>query len=159
MVKNKYVNFALSNIRHSPGSIVAIALLVIIASALLNTALFLSVDYKQSFMREKERLSGEDIDLLFAETSYGTNQKDDLADILSENSAIRQFEIDECCSGRGTVDFGDTSVFNSISLLRFEDAKKKQIGKYEILESDGGSGAYLGYVFKVGGQAIPSEIL
>lgn len=150
MVKNKYVNFALSNIRHSPGSIVAIALLIIIASALLNTALFLSVDYKQSFMREKERLSGEDIDLLFAETSYGTNQKDDLADILSENSAIRQFEIDECYSGRGTVDYGDTSVFNSISLLRYEDAKKKQIGKYEILESDGGSGVYLGYVFKVG---------
>ncbi len=150
MVKNKYVNFALSVIRHSPGSIAAIALLIIFASALLNTALFLSMDYKQSFMREKERLSGDDICFLFAEASYGADQKDDIADILNENAAVRQFEIDECFSGKGTVDFGDTSAFNSISLLRFEDAKKKLIGKYEILESDGKSGAYLSYVFKVG---------
>lgn len=148
MVKGKYTNFVLSSIRQSRGQIVAISLLFVIVSALINMAFCLAVDYKQNFMREKERLNGEDIDFLYVDAALKT-PKSALNDVLAQNEDIKEFEILECRSGKGTVSFQDAILYNTLSFLRFDDVQKKSIGKYEILESDGGSGVYLSYLFKV----------
>ena len=56
MVKGKYLNFILSGIRYARNQIVTVVLLFLIASMMINTFLFLSLDYTRNFWREKERL-------------------------------------------------------------------------------------------------------
>lgn len=111
-------------------------------------AFCIAIDYKQNFMSEKERLNGEDIDFLYVDASFKT-PKSALEDVLAQNKDIKDFEISECRSGKGTVSFKDSILYNTISFLRFDDVREKTIGKYEILESDGKSGVYLSYLFKV----------
>ena len=147
MVKGKYTNFVMSSLRKSRGQIAAIALLFVIVSALINIAFCLAFDYKQSFMSEKERLNGEDIDFLYADASFHMS-KSDLEEVLAENQDIKAFEVSECRAGKGTVSFQDAIFYNTLSFLRLDDIQDKSIGKYEILESDGGDGIYLSYLFQ-----------
>lgn len=159
MVKGKYINFIQSNIRYSKYQIIAVALLFVIASALMNTFLFLSFNYNGSFAVQKERLNGEDADLLFVDSEAGVSKRDAICKRLSDIPEIKSFEVDSVVAGNGSAEFGDGRISLNMTYMRLEHAKTKQIGKYEILESDGGSGAYLGYYFKAeGGYKIGDEI-
>lgn len=159
MVKGKYINFIQSNIRYSKYQIFIVAFLFIIASALINTFLFLSFHYNNSFAVEKERLNGEDVDLLFVDVDTANLKTDRISEILYGISEIKDAEVDCTVAGNGAVEFKDGRLTLNVTYMNLTHAKEKEIGRYEILESDGGSGVYLSYLFEVeGGYQIGDEI-
>lgn len=158
MVTGKYINLVKANIRYSKYQIIAIAILIILASMLINTSLFLFFNYNDSFVSEKARLNGEDIDFLYID-SETTVKNDVISEVLSECSEVSQFEIDNVVSNNGTIQYNKGKLFTKVTYMSFDRAEKKEIGKYEILEDNGGEGAYLSYLFKVdGGYKVGDEI-
>ena len=54
---------AASNLRRAKGQTIAIIALILLASAMLNLWLMLSLDYKRNFDRNHERLNAEHVSL------------------------------------------------------------------------------------------------
>ena len=159
MVKGKYVNFILSCIRRAKSQIITVALLFLVASALINTFLFLSFDYTQNFYREKEKLDGVDIDYLYFNTVPDPQDREKLLAALSEVEGVREFEVNRVTAGHGSVEFNGSLLCKDLSILDYQEALDKKIGRYEIPESDGESGIILSYLFKVeGGYSIGDTV-
>ena len=148
MVKGKGLNYVVSNLRRSKMQIVSIAVLIMVASALINILLFISTDYQQNFFREKERLNGEDIDVLLMNTVPEVDSYEQLDNTLKGCDSISQYEIDPVVTGAGSVEYKDALMSNYISFMSYDTAINKQIGQYEILESNNSDGVYLSYIFK-----------
>lgn len=158
MVNGKYLNFIKSNLRYSKYQIFVVALLFIIVAALLNTYLFLSFNYKDSFYDEKERLNGEDVDFVFADMNPTQSKIDTIGAALDKIPEISEYEIDNVLTNNGTVPFKSGTLTRNISYMKFSDAMKKKVGQYDILEKDG-EGIILSYIFKVdAGCKIGDEI-
>lgn len=151
MVKGKNLNFIASNLRRSKWQIIAISVLLILASALINILLFLSTDYQQNFFTEKTHLNGEDIDILLMNTVPGQDCFEQLDDSLNGCEIIKQYEIDRIVAAPGSVEYKDAVMSNYISFMSYDTATDKRIGQYEILESDNSDGVYLSCIFKTGG--------
>ena len=159
MVKGKNLNFIASNLRRSKWQIIAISVLLILASALINILLFLSTDYQQNFFREKDRLNGADIDFLLMNNIPGQDYFKQLNETLDCCEIIKQYEIDRVVTAPGSVEYKDAVLSNRISLMSYDKSADKQIGQYEILESDGSDGIYLSYIFKTdAGYSIGQDI-
>lgn len=151
MVKGKNLNFILSNLRRSKWQVIAISVLLMAASALINIFLFLSTDYQRNFFRENKRLNGADIDILLMNTMSGQDCYDRLDAALRGCEFIKQYEIDRVITAPGSVEYKDAVMGSHISFMSCDTAADKQIGKYEILESDDTEGVYVSYIFKIGG--------
>ena len=159
MVKGKNLNFIVSNLRRSKWQIVAISVLLVLASALTNILLVLTTDYQQNFFREKERLCGADIDILLMNNAPGQDYYEQLDKTLGGMETIKQYEIDRVVAAPGIVEYKDAEMSNRISLVSYDSVKDKQIGQYEILESDNTAGVYLSYLFKIdGGYKVGEDI-
>lgn len=159
MVKGKNLNFIASNLRRSKWQIIAISILLILASAMINILLFLSTDYQQNFFREKDRLNGADIDFLLMNIMPGQDYFKQLNETLDDCKMIDQYEIDRVVTAPGSVEYKDAVLSNRISLMSYDKSADKQIGQYEILESDGSDGIYLSYIFKAdAGYSIGQDI-
>lgn len=155
----KRINFIKSNLRYAKYQVIVVALLFVVAAMLINMFLFLSLNYNGSYALEKDRLNGEDIDILLFDNIPVSPKNDLLDEVLSDIPEIKNFEVDDVVANSGTVDFKDGKLTRSITCMSLSHAEEKQIGKYEILESDGGSGAYLSYLFKAdGGFQIGDEV-
>lgn len=61
----KSILLARSNLRKSKGQAVAIVVLIVLASMLLNIWFMLSFDYKQNFDRFHEKLNAEHVTAIF----------------------------------------------------------------------------------------------
>ncbi len=151
MVKGKNLNFIASNLRRSKWQIIAISVLLMLAAALINILLFLSTDYQQNFFREKQRLNGEDIDILLLNNVPGRDCYTQLGETLDGCVTIRQYEIDRVAAAPGSVAYKDSVMSSNITFIKYDAATDKQIGQYEILESDGTDGVYLSCIFKTDG--------
>lgn len=159
MVKGKNFNFIASNLRRSKWQIIAISILLILASALINILFFLSMDYQQNFFREKTRLNGEDIDILLMNTLPGADCYEQLNAALDACEIVNQYEIDPVVTAPGSVEYKDAVIGNHISFMSYDTAIDKQIGQYEILESNHADGIYLSYIFKIdGGYGIGQDV-
>ena len=159
MVKGKNLNFIASNLRRSKWQIIAISVLLVLSSALINILLFLSTDYQQNFFREKNRLNGEDIDILLMNTVPGVDCYEQLDAALGGCETVNQYEIDRVVTAPGSVEYKDAVIGNHISFMSFDTAMEKRIGQYEILESNNADGIYLSCIFKTdGGYSMGQDI-
>ncbi len=159
MVSGKYLNFIKSNIRSSKYQVFSVALLFVVASMLINTFLFLSFNYNSSFFREKERLNGEDVDMVFVDGDISSPKEEKIAQVLSDIPEIKEFEVDKVVANTGNFNYRNGKLSRTTTYMNVAHAKEKQVGMYEILEESGESGAYLSYQFKVdGGYKIGDEI-
>ncbi len=156
MVKGKNLNFIISNLRRSKWQVAAISFLLIIAAVLINIFLFLATDFRQDFHREKDRLNSEDIGAVYLNNMPGTDFSGRIAESMDGTGLVEQYEIDSVITAPGSVEYKDGILAGNITFMSFDAACEKQIGKYEILESDG-SGIFLSYIFKVDGGCEPGQ--
>lgn len=159
MVKGKYLNFIKSNIRYSKYQIIVVAILFILAAALINVFLFLSLNYNSNYDVERTRLNGEDIDLLFVDNELGNSKVDKIGEILSGLSNVKDYEVNPVVTNSGTAEYKGGKISQNLTYMSLSEAQNKEIGKYELLEDSGESGVYLGYIFSVdSGYKIGDEI-
>lgn len=148
MVKGRHLNFIVSNLRRSKWQVLAISVLIVLASALVNIILFLSSDYQQSFFREKERLNGGDIDFLLMNVMPNIDYFEQLNETLEGIEEIKDFEVSTVVTSRGSVEYKDAVAGNNISFMSYDDAMQKKIGRFEMLEYENTAGVCLSYIFK-----------
>lgn len=158
MVKGKNLNLIASNLRRSKWQIATISVLLILVSAMINIILFLSTDYQENFFRVKNRFCGEDINILLMNNAPGTDYYEQLNDTLNSCRTIEQYEIDRVVTAPGFVEYKDTVMSNRIAFMSYDRATDKQIGQYEILESNNTYGVYLSYIFKTSGCSVGQDI-
>ena len=142
-----------SNIRQTYRQLIAVFFLVLIASVLLNTVLVLKLDYNQNYERDAARLNTHHFRIAYTDV-YRRNCEDMLADFLTEDARIKDFEIDRGFMGEGDAASPNGSISSLIVLEKYSDAEKKRIDQFEILEEDISiaKGAYVSYLFKALGM-------
>ncbi len=145
---NKTTLFIASNIRKSRKSLVTVTAFFILAAVLLNISFFLIVDYRENFFREKDRLAGEDMSMIY---SAYTDQTDNLNRALADINEIKDFETDNIVFGVANTDFKQGILSGLFSFYGYSDATSKKIGKFDILESKNNGGIYLSLIFKLEG--------
>lgn len=124
---------ARSNIRKAKGQTIAIIVLVLLASVMMNLWLMLGTDYKANFKRTHDRLNDGHITLLF-------RTEDNVVDVLKgklDNSP----DVSEYCAT-------DTVVQRYLFFDK-DTALSRNVGKFEIVEEgEYTSGIYLPIIYK-----------
>lgn len=140
MSKNSLLAHA--NIRKAKGQTVAIIVLVLLSSLMMNLWLMLSMDYKKNFERCHDRLNDGHVNL----AAYVTN--DDFekfaSDMLKERSDITDFTVSDAFVGPITFEYNGGDMTSLAVLLEKDDALSRNVGKFEITEEGSEkSGIYL----------------
>lgn len=147
MTKNSLLSKA--NIRKAKGQTVAIIVLVLLSSLMMNLWLMLSMDYKKNFERCHDRLNDGHVNL----AAYFSNDdlKSRIPDIIKERSEVTAFTVSDafCSSISFEYNGGDMSALGV--LLEKEDALSRNVGKFEITdEGNIKSGIYLPMLYGTG---------
>lgn len=147
MSKNSLLAHA--NIRKAKGQTVAIVVLVLLSSLMMNLWLMLSMDYKKNFERCHDRLNDGHVNL----AAYVTN--DDFekfaSDMLKERSDITDFTVSDAFVGPITFEYNGGEMTQLGVLLEKEDALSRNVGKFEITEEGSEkSGIYLPMLYGTG---------
>lgn len=154
----KSILLARSNLRKSKGQAVAIVVLIVLASMLLNIWFMLSFDYKQNFDRFHEKLNAEHVTAIF--NSRKKELKDFLAETLEKDKRAVDYSMNETLWFEGTIDYNGGTLSTSFFALEKEAALAKEIGCYEITE-DGAytSGVYLPMLYASGDNYAIGDVI
>lgn len=128
MNKGKSLNYCLSLVKKSRSQIFTISVLCFLAAIFMSTVFFLLFDYKKNFLREREKLVSEDIDILYTDITDSPNRKSDFEKVLSGIEGIDCFEVDEVITAKGTVPYNDGFLSKNITLLDYDTALEKRSG-------------------------------
>lgn len=126
-----------SNLRKAKGQTVAIIVLVLLASVMMNLWLMLGIDYKANFDRTHDRLNDGHVTLYFADDDEAVN--------FLKNKLDNSPDVTEYCV---TGSVNNNSSYNNV---RFEkdEALSRKVGKFEIVEEgEYTSGIYLPVIFR-----------
>lgn len=124
---------ARSNIRKAKGQTVAIIVLVLLASVMMNLWLMLGIDYKANFKRTHDRLNDGHVTLSFGAED---NAVDYLKDKLDNSSDVAEY----CVT--------DTIILNYVFFDK-DTALSRNVGKFEIVEEgEYTSGIYVPIIYK-----------
>ena len=135
MSKNSLL--ARSNLRKAKGQTVAIIVLVLLASVMMNLWLMLGIDYKANFDRTHDRLNDGHVTLCFADD-------DEVIDFL-KNKLDNSPDVTEYCV---TGSVNNSSSNNNVCFEKGE-ALSRKVGKFEIVdEGSYTSGIYLPVIFR-----------
>lgn len=119
-----------SNIRKAKGQTVAITVLVLFASIMMNLWLMLGIDYKSNFDRTHDRLNDGHITIF-----------------LTDVNEIVNFVKDKLDSSPDVSEYYVTPTYQT--LFNKDDALSREVGKFEIVEEgDYKSGIYLPIIYK-----------
>ena len=145
----KSILLAHANLRKSKGQAVAIVVLIVLASMLLNLWLMLSFDYKQNFDRLHEKLNAEHVTVIL--NSRGNELKDFLVKTLESDESTLDYCMNDALCFDGTIDYNGGRLSTNLFVLEKEDALAKKIGRYEITEDSAyKSGVYLPMLYASG---------
>lgn len=136
-----------SNLRKSKGQTVAIVVLILLASLMLNLWLMLSMDYAANFKRYHDKLNAQHVTLSV------DGDKDEVRDFLSQtlenDSRVSQYRLDSCLNMTGTFPYNNGNINSWFVFLEKDIALSCPIGKAEIVEEgDLTSGVYLPLLYK-----------
>lgn len=140
---------ARANIRKAKGQTVAIVVIVLLSSLMMNLWLMLSMDYKKNFERCHDRLNDGHVNL----TAYVSNDdfKDRVSDMLNERSDITDFTVSNAFCGPITFEYNGGEMTQLGVLLEKDDALSRNVGKIEITEEGSvKSGIYLPMLYCTG---------
>ncbi len=137
---------ARSNMRKANGQTVAIVVLILLASMLLNLWLMLSMDYKANFDRYHKKLNAEHVTLLVNDTD-GVPKF--LTQMLENDSEVKEYRLNSCMYMVGTFPYNGGQMNGQFVFMDKQTALSRAIGKAEIVEEGKfTSGVYLPMLYK-----------
>lgn len=136
-----------SNLRRAKGQTVSIAVLILLAAAMLNIWLMLSMDYKQNFDRCHDRLHAEHVTMVM--NGEAGEIRPFLRRVLEEELHATEFYMGDSQCMVGSFAYNGGEVNTELVILEKEEALSRSVGKVEIVEEGGaGSGLYLPMLYK-----------
>ena len=143
--------------RKEKGQTVAIVVLILLASMLLNLWLMLSMDYKANFLRYHDKLNAEHVTLAVDDadgTVYGF-----LTETLAKDTAVKEYRLDKCMYMVGTFPYNGGMMNGQFIFMDKQTAISRTIGKAEIVEEGNlTSGVYLPMLYKSDDYSIGKTI-
>ena len=147
---------AASNLRRAKGQTIAIIALILLASAMLNLWLMLSLDYKRNFDRNHERLNAEHVSL--ALHCRDREVLDYLAGILEVDDRTVQYTMEDALCMPGSFDYNGGQINTEFVILEKEAALNRSVGRVEIVEEGGYTdGIYLPMLYGMDGSISLGE--
>lgn len=148
---------ARSNMRKAKGQTVAIIVLILIASILLNLWLMLSMDYKANFDRYHDKLNAEHVTLAVDDSDGSIVQF--LSETLENDTEVKEYLLDECMHMVSTFPYKEGTVNSDAVFIEKQTALTRAIGKTEIVEEGNiKSGVYLPMLYKSKENALGNQI-
>lgn len=148
---------ARSNLRRAKGQTVSIAVLILLAAAMLNMWLMLSMDYKQNFDRCHDKLHAEHVTLVM--DGDPDEVRPFLARTLEEDPRTAEYYMGDSLCMVGSFAYNGGEANTELVLLEKEAALSRDIGRVEIVEEGGeSSGIYLPVLYKTGDIDIGKTI-
>jgi ABC-type antimicrobial peptide transport system permease subunit len=135
-----------SNIRKAKGQMVAITVLILLASALMNLGLMLSTDYKKNFDRYHEKLNAEHVTLAVCDDS--DQLRDLVSETLEKDTRTTGYCMDDALVTNGSIVYNGGKLSTSFVCMEKETALNRSVGKMEIVEDSAfTSGVYLPMIY------------
>ena len=149
----KSLLLAASNLRRAKGQTIAIIALILLASAMMNLGLMLSLDYKRNFDRCHDRLNDGHVTLVM--TGNDTKQQEFLYRTLEEEEGVEEYFCQDALFMVGSFAYNGGEVNTEFVILGKDAALERPIGRVEIVEEgDGETGVYLPMLYKTGDIAV-----
>lgn len=139
---NKSLLLARSNIRKAKGQTIAIIVLVLIASIMMNLWLMLATDYKKNLDRTLDRLNDGHVTLF----AYNGSEefRSFVGGYLENRSDVTEYCITDVLGWVGRFEYNGGKINSNFIFLEKETALARNVGKIEIVEdSEYSSGIYL----------------
>ncbi len=139
---NKNLLLSRANIRKAKGQTIAIAVLVLLASLMMNLWLMLGTDYKQNFDRCHDRLNDGHITI----SAYRNDDEfvSFINKLLKSRSDVTEYCITDACGLVGSFEYNGGEMNSNFIFLDKQTALSREVGKVEITEnSDFTSGVYI----------------
>ncbi len=155
---NKNLLLARSNIRKAKGQTVAIVVLVLLASIMMNLWLMLSMDYRKNFDRSHDKLNDGHVNL----SAYviSNDFKNFISDTLKERTDITEFTVSDAFCALSSFKYNGGELSMLAVLLEKEDARSRSVGGFEITEdSDFKSGIYLPMLYGMGNNYAAGDTI
>ncbi len=155
---NKNLLLARSNIRKAKGQTVAIVVLVLLASIMMNLWLMLSMDYRKNFDRSHDKLNDGHVNL----SAYviSNDFKNFISDTLKERTDITEFTVSDAFCALSSFKYNGGELSMLAVLLEKEDALSRSVGGFEITEdSDFKSGIYLPMLYGMGNNYAAGDTI
>lgn len=149
---------AASNLRRSKGQTTAIVALILLASAMLNLWLMLSMDYKRNFDRYHDKLNAEHVTL--AVGGSDEELRDFITDTLEADSRVTEYHVDDVLGMVGSFAYNGGEVNTEFVFLEKESALNRPVGRIEIVEEgDEAEGVYLPMLYNTDGDLAPGRTI
>lgn len=153
---SKYFLIAASNLRRAKGQTTAIVALIVLASAMLNLWMMLSMDYKRNFDRYHEKLNAEHVTL--ALSSRSEELMDFVAETLEKDERTMEFIMEDALCIVGSFAYNEGEVNTEFVILEKETALNRVIGRIEIVEEGiCTGGVYLPMLYGMDGNISPGD--
>lgn len=138
-----------ANIRKAKGQTIAIIVLVLLSSLMMNLWLMLSMDYRKNFDRCHDRLNDGHVNI--AAYIADDDFKDFISDTLDERTDITDYTVGDAFCEPLYFEYNGGEVSQLAVILKKEDALSRNVGKMEITEaSNYKSGIYLPMLYGTG---------
>lgn len=138
-----------SNIRKAKGQTVAIIMLVLLSSIMMNLWLMLSTDYKKNFERSHTKVNDGHVTI----AAYTNEEafREFVTDMLSGSDEVTEFSVRDALCSPGSFPYGGGEIMASLVILNKDTALCADVGKAELTEeSDLSSGIYLPMLYGSG---------
>ncbi len=139
---NKNLLLSRANIRKTKGQTAAIAVLVLLASLMMNLWLMLGTDYKKNFDRCHDKLNDGHVTIL----AYNSGEEfpEFVEKLLKDRSDVIGYCVTKAFGWSGSFEYNDGEINTPLVFINKETALSRAVGKIEITEdSKFTSGLYL----------------
>ena len=143
--------------RKAKGQTVAIIVLILLSSMLLNLWLMLSMDYKANFDRYHDKLNAEHVTVTLDDRDGSVLTF--LSETLQGDTKVTEYYLDRCMHMTGTFQYNNGTMNSWFVFMEKKTALNRPMGKAEIVE-DGEftSGVYLPMLYKTRDIAVGNVI-
>ena len=155
----EYKGFLLvrANLRRAKGQTAALAVLIFLASFMLNLWLMLAMDYKQNFDRYHDKLHAEHVTLDLYSGDRGMRAF--LKERLKQDAQVTDFCLDSVYNMVGSFAYHDGEINSDFVCMEKQTALTRAVGRAEIVEDSGfTSGVYLPMLYQTQDIAVGKTI-
>lgn len=152
----KSILIAASNLRRAKGQTAAITVLILLASAMLNLGLMLSLDYKDNFVRCFDNLHDGHVTLGISARDPG--MEDFLEEVFREDGRVVEYTKNDALIMEGYFSYNGGEIDTEFVIMEKETALNRPVGRMEIVEEgDEKSGIYLPMLYGADGKIAVGE--
>ncbi|MCM1335856.1 MAG: ABC transporter permease [Bacteroides sp.] len=133
---------ARANLRKAQGQTATIAVLVLLASMMMNLWLMLATDYKQNFDRCYDRLNDGHITITAYCRDEGFTSR--VSELIKSRDDVTETCVTEVYGWVGSFAYNGGETSSNFVFLEKDTAIARSVGRFEIVEEGGGeSGIYI----------------